>query len=125
MEFIADSLLIVGAGGVAFYCFVLSRRLTRFNDLERGMGGAVAILSRQVEDLTRALDAAQSAADGSGADLRKLTERAEQVSRQLGLNLAALHDLDEAAPVAPQPVRRSAGPVSRTPSFFETGGARL
>ena len=94
MDLIADILLIGGALGVTFYCFVLSRRLTRFTDLERGMGGAVAVLSAQVDDLTRALDAARKAADGSGTTLTELTERAEDVARRLELNVAALHDLD-------------------------------
>ena len=52
MNAIADGLLIAGAIGVAFYCFVLSRRLTRFTDLDRGVGGAVAMLSSQVINLT-------------------------------------------------------------------------
>ena len=56
MDLIADIFLIAGALGAGFYCIVLSRRLSRFTDLENGVGGAVAILSQQVDDLTRALD---------------------------------------------------------------------
>ncbi|HBT01357.1 MAG TPA: hypothetical protein DEB47_16175, partial [Citreicella sp.] len=58
MDLIADILLAAGALGAGFYCFVLSRRLTRFTDLEQGVGGAVAVLSAQVDDLTRTLAAA-------------------------------------------------------------------
>ena len=43
MQMIADILLVAGAFGAGIYCFVLSRRLNRFNDLEKGVGGARAI----------------------------------------------------------------------------------
>ena len=105
MDLIADILLIGGAIGAAFYCFILSRRLTRFTDLERGVGGAVAVLSAQVDDLKRALDRAKTAADSSGDVLRDLTDRADQVARKLELSMAALHDVDE-APAEPVFARR-------------------
>ena len=59
MEMISDILLVAGAIGAGVYCFVLARRLNHFNDLETGMGGAVAVLSAQVADLTRTLQAAR------------------------------------------------------------------
>ena len=43
MELIADILLVAGALGAGLYCHVLARRLSRFNDLENGVGGAVAV----------------------------------------------------------------------------------
>jgi len=93
MDTIADILLIAGALGAGLYCFVLSRRLSRFNDLERGVGGAVAVLSAQVDDLTRTLQAARTAASTSTDSLDQLTRRAETVSRRLELLVAAMHDL--------------------------------
>ena len=95
MELIADILLIAGALGAALYCVVLSRRLTRFNDLEKGMGGAIAVLSAQVDDMTRALEAARKAAGQSESSLGELTGRAEATAKRLELMMAALHDLDE------------------------------
>ena len=53
MELVADILLVAGALGAGVYCFVLARRLNRFNALEKGVGGAVAVLSAQVDDLTK------------------------------------------------------------------------
>ncbi|WP_422075531.1 hypothetical protein [Tranquillimonas rosea] len=94
MALIADILMIAGALGVGFYCFVLSRRLSRFTNLEKGMGGAIAVLSAQVDNLTRSLEAAQAAASGSGESLKELTVRAEDLARRLELQVAALHDLD-------------------------------
>jgi len=95
MTLIADILLIAGALGAAFYCVVLSRRLTRFTDLEKGVGGAIAVLSAQVDDMTRTLQSAQAQAASSGKTLEDLTARAEDVARRLELHVAALHDLEE------------------------------
>lgn len=93
MTFIADILLAAGAIGAAFYCYVLGRRLRKFNDLEKGVGGAVAVLSAQVDDLDKTLAAARISAQGSAELLDSLTKRAEDVRRQLELQMAALHDV--------------------------------
>ncbi|HAW47377.1 MAG TPA: hypothetical protein DCX34_09090, partial [Roseovarius sp.] len=69
MDLIADILLVAGALGAGLYCHVLARRLSRFNDLETGVGGAVAVLSAQVDDLTRTLRDAQNAAGGETRSL--------------------------------------------------------
>lgn len=95
MELIADILLVAGALGAGFYCFVLARRLSRFNDLENGVGGAVAVLSAQVDDLTRTLSAAQQTATESNQSLTGLTDRAEGVAKRLELLVAAMHDLPQ------------------------------
>ena len=99
MSLIADILLAAGALGAGLYCLVLGRRLNRFNDLEKGVGGAVAVLSAQVDDLTRTLAAAQATAGSSAKTLTDLTARAEDTSRKLELQMASLHDLpDKPAP---------------------------
>ena len=104
MELVADILLVSGAFGAGLYCFVLARRLKRFNDLEKGVGGAVAVLSAQVDDLTKTLLAAQKSSEGSNSVLEDLTGRAESVASRLELMMASLHDLPEAAPQpAPAP----------------------
>ncbi|MGB7240849.1 MAG: hypothetical protein WBC93_02030 [Sulfitobacter sp.] len=95
MEIIADIFLAVGAMGAGIYCFVLGGRLNRFNNLEKGVGGAVAVLSAQVDDLTKTLSAAQSTASASAQTLTNLTERAEDMSRRLELQMASLHDIPE------------------------------
>ena len=93
MSLIADILLAAGALGAGLYCLVLGRRLNRFNDLEKGVGGAVAVLSAQVDDLTRTLTAAQATAGSSAKALTELTARAEDTARKLELQMASLHDL--------------------------------
>lgn len=108
MELIADIFLVAGALGAGLYCFVLSRRLKRFTDLEKGVGGAVAVLSSQAEELKKSLDAARDASDQSGETLNALTERAESVAQRLELMMASLHDVvpqdEAAADVSAEPV---------------------
>ncbi|MGV6805024.1 MAG: hypothetical protein ACWA49_12515 [Ruegeria sp.] len=93
MELISDILLVAGALGAGLYCFILARRLKRFTDLERGVGGAISVLSAQAEELKNSLGAARSASDQSGKKLQDLTERAETVAQQLELIMASMHDV--------------------------------
>ncbi|MEQ6203044.1 hypothetical protein ABMC88_08295 [Sulfitobacter sp. HNIBRBA2951] len=120
MDFIADILLAAGAIGAGVYCFVLGRRLNRFNDLEKGVGGAVAVLSAQVDDLSKTLTAAQQTATKSAETLTNLTGRAEDMSRRLELQMASLHDIPaqpDAAPVAEAPAApQPAPPPPATPA---------
>ncbi len=98
MDLIADILLGAGALGAAAYCMVLSRRLKRLTQLETGMGGAIAVLSAQVDDLTRMLGRAQSAATGSSEKLEAQTRRAEEAVQRLELLLSSMHDLPKRGP---------------------------
>lgn len=104
MDLVADILLAAGALGAGFYCFVLARRLNRFNDLEKGVGGAVAVLSSQVDDLAKALEAARSETGTSNAALGAMTQRAEDVAQRLDLMMAAMHDMpaEPSVPEAPE-----------------------
>jgi hypothetical protein len=95
MELIADVLLTAGAFGAGLYCYILGLRLKKFTTLETGMGGAIAVLSAQVDDMTRALEAARTSATGSVSSLDELALRAESAARRLELLLASLHDLPD------------------------------
>jgi hypothetical protein len=106
MSLISDILMTLGAFGAALYCFVLSSRLKKFTTLESGMGSAIAVLSAQVDDMTKALDRARAAATGSASSLEGLTTRAEAVAQRIELLLASMHDL-------PGPGRSAPG----TPAF--------
>ena len=104
MEMIADILMVAGTFGAAIYCYVLAIRLKRFSTLETGMGGAIAVLSAQVDDMTKALERAQSVASKSSENLEETTARAEAAAAKLELLVAALHDLpDPGQTGAPEP----------------------
>lgn len=107
MSFIADILAAAGSFGAAIYCYVLSGRLKRFATLETGMGGAIAVLSAQVDDMTKALEKARGAANGSVGSLETMTLRGEAVAARLELLVAALHDL-------PEPEQAALGSVVET-----------
>ncbi|MFP5478408.1 MAG: hypothetical protein ACLGIE_01790 [Alphaproteobacteria bacterium] len=100
MDLIADILLVAGSFGAAVYCYVLATRLKRFTTLESGMGGAIAVLSAQVDEMIAALAKARGAANGSAESLEALTARGEDVARRLELLVASLHDLPEPKPAA-------------------------
>lgn len=95
MELIADILLLAAAVGAGLYCIVLSRRLRKFSDLEKGVGGAIALMSTQVDDMSKTLRGAQASATDSTARLDKLTMRAEEAANRLELLVASMHDLPD------------------------------
>lgn len=97
MVLIADVLMAAGSFGAAIYCYVLSGRLKKFTTLESGMGSAIAVLSAQVDDMTKALEQARTAATGSAEGLQALTLRAETVAGRLELMVASMHDLPNEA----------------------------
>lgn len=91
----SDVFLGVGAAGAAIYCMILARRLKKLSTLKNGVGGAVAVLSAQVDDMTKTLEMAQKSAKHSQETLTALTDRAEASARKLELMMASLHDLPE------------------------------
>lgn len=117
MDLIADILLAAGALGAGFYCFVLSRRLKNFNSLEKGVGGAVAVLSAQVEDLTKTLASAQNTAATSAETLSEMTVRAEEMSKRLDLQMASLHDVPDISTQGP-PTHITEGTKKPTEPLF-------
>lgn len=122
MDFLADLLLAAGAFGAAVYCYILSVRLKRFSTLETGMGGAIAVLSAQVDEMTHALEAARSTAGGSARHLEELTERAEAVSARLELLVASMHDLPPTEDL-PDPAERRRRFVRHRGGRHEEGAA--
>ncbi len=121
MALIADILLIAGTLAAGLYCLVLSRRLKQFTDLERGMGGAVAVLSVQVDDMTRALERAQASAGTSASTLEGTTGRAEAVTQRLEILLAAMHDLPDEAAMAAEAGKRVVWRRPRPSALEDTG----
>jgi hypothetical protein len=113
LSYASDILLGAGTIGVILWCVVLARRIASINTLDSGVGGAIAVLSQQVDDMTKALAAAQAAAATSGASIAEITARAEAVSKKLELMVAALHDLpEEDLAGRPAPSRRAEPPLN-------------
>lgn len=83
MDLIADLLLIAAALGAAFYCFVLSRRLSALNSAEGGIGAAIGTLSEQVARLEQTLETSRGRAEEIDSQLRETVKRAEDVAAKL------------------------------------------
>ena len=83
MDFFADIFLGLAAIAAAIYCIVLSRKLSRLKGLDQDLGGAIAVLSQQVDEMNSALAAAQSAAETSSTELASMAERAEAAAQHL------------------------------------------
>lgn len=101
MLLISDLLLLVAALVAIVYCHVLALRLRRLSRLDSGLGGAIVALSRQADDLARALREAQASAGASARSLQGATARAELSARRLEVLISALQDLPEAPPESP------------------------
>lgn len=107
MERIADILMLGGVLAAAGYCLVLSRRLRQLARLDRGMGAAIATLSRQVGELTAALEQTRDVADSARSGLDAATARADTARHRLEVLVAA-------ADTAPPPPRAAPAPEHAT-----------
>jgi len=96
---IADILLIAATLGAGVFCLVLSRRLTRLSRIDNGLGGAIAVLSAQVDDMSKALAETKSGSQSSATRLEEVNAEAQLLLEELELMLSACHDVD--APPAP------------------------
>ena len=89
MDLILNLIIGLAALVAAAYCLLLSRRLRALSRLDSDVGAAIAILSRQVDALTSALQAAQTTSTRAEDTLRQTISRADDTIRKLELLLAA------------------------------------
>lgn len=95
MDNILQAGLILASVGLGVFCVVLARRLRRLNDLESGLGGAIAVMSAEVDRLEKAIrNARAEAAQASQA----LADEIETARKE-----RALWDLRQRIGVAAQP----------------------
>ncbi|OAN69198.1 hypothetical protein A8B78_04960 [Jannaschia sp. EhC01] len=104
MSYGADILVILASLGAMAYCMVLSRRLSRLTSFDKGLGGAIAVMSSQVDEMKAALKEAKSGSDGAGNQLNDLVHQAREISSELEMMIAACHDFAEEAISVQAPV---------------------
>lgn len=68
-ESMFQAALVLASIGLAVFCAILARRLRRLNDLETGLGGAIAVMAAEVDRLEKAIRAARAEATDAGAAL--------------------------------------------------------
>jgi len=96
--------LALSASALAAYCFVLARRLRRLNDLETGLGGAIAVMSGEVSRLEVAIATAQREAT---AATQRLAAEVEKARQERALWAVQTQFGGPEAPVRPRLRRRS------------------
>lgn len=102
VEFIFQSVLVVASVGLSGFCLLLARRLRRLNDLETGLGGAIAVMAAEVDRLEKAIRAARAEATEASESLAGEITRAR--------NERALWDLRQRIGEAARPAVAAAVP---------------
>ena len=102
LEQLMQILLLAACLGLGVFCATLARRLRRMNNLESGLGGAIAIMAAEVDRLERAIRAAR---DEATCASERLADEIETARRE-----RAIWDLRQrigvAAVEAPTPITR-------------------
>lgn len=68
-EHIFQAALLAASLGLGTFCLILSRRLRRLNNLETGLGGAIAVMAAEVDRLDHAIRNAKTEATEAGEAL--------------------------------------------------------
>ena len=99
LTFISDVLLVAATLGMALWCRILCQRLKAFNDIDTGLGGTIAALSLQVDDLKASIASAAASAQGNDRAriLSAATDKADDRIGRMEMLLASLEDLEEEA----------------------------
>lgn len=78
IEMMLQVALIAASIGLACFCVILARRLRRLNDLETGLGGAIAVMAAEVDRLELAIRAARAEATEATESLTQEIMRARK-----------------------------------------------
>ncbi|MFO1207858.1 MAG: hypothetical protein U1E40_01390 [Amaricoccus sp.] len=105
MELLMNGLLMAGTLFAGGYCWILARRVRDLKSLDKGLGGAIVTLTRQIELARTTLDEAKSSSRDTSKELSQLVARADGAAGQLRILLAA-------APVPPAPAAPAFGPAA-------------
>jgi hypothetical protein len=111
MELMMNGLLFAASLFAGGYCWVLARRVEDLKSLDKGLGGSIVTLTRQIELARLTLEEARSASKDTRQDLGQLVAKADAAASQLKLLIAAA----PVQPPAPAPVPRAAQPAPVTP----------
>lgn len=90
MDLLMNGLLLAATLFAGGYCWVLSRRVEALKSLDKGLGGSIVTLTRQIELARLTLDEAKAGGKDRRQDLAQLVTRAEAATGQLRLLLAVV-----------------------------------
>ena len=108
MELIIDFMLLAVSGAAAFYCLMLSRKLEKLKDTEKGLGATIATMSATVDQARGAVLIAKESSAESIAELSPLIKETREILPKLEemvdviseLSEIAINDLNEASSAA-------------------------
>jgi hypothetical protein len=83
IEFIKDVLLIALCGAAAVYCWMLSHRLKRLNDLKSGVGASIVTLTEAIERTHDAATTARGELFEAIEEIKTLLDDADTRSQRL------------------------------------------
>lgn len=107
LEHVLQVALLAASLGLGAFCVILSRRLRRLNDLETGLGGAIAVMASEVDRLDRAIREAKDEATAAGQALSAEIAAARKERALWDLRQKITLAQTPAAPPAPViPIRR-------------------
>lgn len=90
---ILSAILVLFSVALAAFCIILSRRLKKLNDLETGLGGAIAVMVHEVNRLERLIRTAKDEANQATNALTAEIRRAESERHRWQLqNQLFLHE---------------------------------
>ncbi len=101
MSVILPALSLTTALPLTIYCLILSRRLRRLNNLETGLGGAIAVMTSEISRLDQSVRRARAEAEAATGELARVIE----ASRSEKAYWALQSELSKAAPMAPRRLR--------------------
>lgn len=108
MEMIVDFILLAASGVATVYCFVLSRRLGRLNDMKNGIGASIATMSGALDQTQQVLALAKSSSLEGVQRLTAVLEEAERIKPEIAELLEALGELASASVEEVEAVRDDA-----------------
>ena len=97
MDIIVDFILLAASGAATVYCFVLSKRLKKLNDMKNGLGASIASMSQTLDQTQQVLSLAKRSSVESIERLSALLEEAERLTPELSQLMDALGELSEIA----------------------------
>lgn len=87
LDMAMDGIIISGSLVLMLFCVILARRLRRLNDLEQGLGGAIAVMAAEIDRLDQSIRLARQEATIAGETLAAEVQKAQSERARWDLHL--------------------------------------
>lgn len=83
MQIIVDFMLLAASAAAAIYCFVLSGKLKKLNDVRTGLGASIATMSATLDETRRMLAESKCVQREAEENLKTLVKDATRTAEEL------------------------------------------